>query len=194
MWANMSLYHDNDGDNLWRIIGFDMNLSWGAFFLDNPANDQGIQATNDNHKSFPLYGSSQALSLTGGNYNRIYDVIFDVPQTLEMFRRRMRTVLDALVLPPSSAANSSAVEQKVLAWRDLIISDGVVDRAKWGWPESGDKTTSLRPASLPESTTCSIVFLSAPPTLLRQTQRDKHCFAHRHVQDPKCGFPAPAAG
>ena len=26
---------------------------------------------------------------------------------------------------------------------------------------------------------------------MRQTQRDKHCFAHRHVQDPKCGFPAP---
>ena len=67
VWANMSLYHDNDGDNLWRIIGFDMNLSWGAFFLDNPDNDQGIQATNDKHKSFPLYGSSQALSLTGGN-------------------------------------------------------------------------------------------------------------------------------
>ena len=30
VWANMSLYHDNDGDNLWRIIPFDMNLSWGA--------------------------------------------------------------------------------------------------------------------------------------------------------------------
>src|SRR5205085_7822102 len=27
VWANMSLYHDNDGDNLWRIIPFDMNLS-----------------------------------------------------------------------------------------------------------------------------------------------------------------------
>jgi len=29
VWANMSLYHDNDGDNLWRIIPFDMNASWG---------------------------------------------------------------------------------------------------------------------------------------------------------------------
>ena len=73
VWANMSLYHDNDGDNLWRIVPFDMNLSWGAFYLDNSLNDSGIQATNDNHKSFPLYGSSAALSLTGGNYNRVYD-------------------------------------------------------------------------------------------------------------------------
>lgn len=137
VWANMSAYHDNDGDNLWRLISFDMNLSWGAFYMDNPANDTGIQAVNDPHKSFPLYGSSQALSLTSGNYNRIYDVIFDVPQTLEMFRRRMRTVLDELILPPGSPANSSAVEQKILAWRDRIVPDATLDRAKWGWPGVG---------------------------------------------------------
>src|SRR6185369_16173894 len=86
--ANMSLYHDNDGDDLWRIVPFDMNLSWGAFYLDNALNDSGIQATNDNHKSFPLYGSAVALSLTSGNFNRIYDVIFQVPQAREMFLRR----------------------------------------------------------------------------------------------------------
>jgi hypothetical protein len=137
VWANMSLYHDNDGDNLWRNISFDMNLSWGAFFMDNPANDTGIQAINDNHKSFPLYGSSQALSLTSGNYNRIYDVIFDIPETLEMFRRRMRTMLDRFVLPPGSPANTSPVEQKILAWRDLIIPDATLDRAKWGSPGIG---------------------------------------------------------
>ncbi len=137
VWANMSLYHDNDGDNLWRIIGFDMNLSWGAFYYDNGANDSGIQAVNDNHKSFPLYGSSQALSLTSGNYNRIYDVIFDVPQALEMYLRRMRTMLDTLVLPPGAPTNSSPVEQKILAWRDLIMVDGALDRAKWQWPAIG---------------------------------------------------------
>ncbi len=137
VWANMSIYHDNDGDDLWRIISFDMNLSWGAFFMDNPANDTGIQADNDAHKSFPLYGSSQALSLTSGNYNRIYDVIFDIPQTLEMFRRRMRTVLDEQVLPPGSLPGSSRVEQKILAWRDRIVADGALDRAKWGWPSVG---------------------------------------------------------
>ena len=149
VWANMSLYHDNDGDDLWRAISFDMNLSWGAFFMDNPANDQGIQATNDGHKSFPLYGSSQALSLTSGNYNRIYDVIFDVPETLEMFRRRMRTVLDNFVLPPGSAPGSSPVEQKILAWRDRILVEGALDRAKWGWPGIGGQN-NLPPASVTE--------------------------------------------
>jgi len=137
VWANMSLYHDNDGDDLWRIIGFDMNLSWGAFYMDNPANDTGIQATNDNHKSFPLYGSSQALSLTSGNYNRVYDVIFEVPQAREMYLRRMRTMLDTLVLPPGTPTNASPIEQKILAWRDLITAEGTRDRAFWGWPAVG---------------------------------------------------------
>ena len=137
VWANMSLYHDNDGDNLWRAVSFDMNLSWGAFYYDNAANDAGIQAVNDNHKSFPLYGSSQALSLTSGNYNRIYDVIFDVPETLEMFQRRTRTMLDTLVLPPGTPTNASPIEQKMLAWRDLITADAALDRAKWQWPAVG---------------------------------------------------------
>ena len=60
VWANMSIYHDNDGDDLWRIIPFDMNLSYGAAYMDN-ASFSGIQVTNDNLKSFPLYGSSQAI-------------------------------------------------------------------------------------------------------------------------------------
>jgi len=137
VWANMSLYHDNDGDGLWRIIPFDMNLSWGAFFLDNAANDTGIQATNDNHKSFPLYGSSQALSLTSGNYNRIYDVIFQVPQTREMFLRRMRTMLDKYVGPPGTPPNTSLIEQRIFPWRDLIVTEAANDRAKWGWPAIG---------------------------------------------------------
>lgn len=137
VWANMSLYHDNDGDGLWRIVPFDMNLSWGALFYDNAANDNGIQATNDNHKSFPLYGSSVALSLTSGNFNRIYDVIFQVPQTREMFLRRMRTMMDTLVLPPGTPLNASPIEQRMLAWRDLILEEAERDRARWGWPGIG---------------------------------------------------------
>jgi len=137
VWANMTLYHDNDGDHLWRIVPFDMNLSWGAFFLDNAANDTGIQATNDNHKSFPLYGSSQALSLTSGNWNRMYDVIFTVPETRQMFLRRMRSILDAYVKPIGTAPGLTPIEQHMLAWRDLIIPEANNDRAKWGWPAIG---------------------------------------------------------
>lgn len=137
VWANMSVYHDNDGDNLWRIIPFDMNLSWGAAYMDS-SDYSGIQVTNDNIKSFPLYGSSQAIPASGGgSWNRLYDVIFTVPQTREMFLRRMRTVLDEYVLPPGSITTNSPIYQKVVAWRNKIAGEAPVDRAWWGWPGKG---------------------------------------------------------
>ncbi len=136
VWANMSVYHDNDGDNLWRIVPFDLNLSWGAAYMDS-AEYSGIQVTNDYIKSFPLYGSSQAQPLGGGNWNRLYDVIFSVGATREMFLRRMRTVLDEYVKPPGTIATNSPIYQKVVAWRDKITVEAALDRAWWGWPGKG---------------------------------------------------------
>lgn len=134
VWANMSMYHDNDGDGLWRIIPFDMNLSWGAAFMDSAA-FAGIQVTNDNLKSFPLYGSSKVIADSGGTaWNRIYDVIFSVPPTREMFLRRLRTLLDTWVKPPGTPTNQLPLEPMILEWRDLIGEESVTDRAKWGWP------------------------------------------------------------
>jgi hypothetical protein len=141
VWANMSIYHDNDGDDLWRIIPFDLNLSWGAAYMDNSGSDpygySGIQSTNDNLKSFPLYGSSAALPEGLGNWNRMYDVIFQVPQTREMFLRRTRTVLDEYVKPPGTVPEQVPLYQKVIAWRNLISQEAQRDRAWWGWPNKG---------------------------------------------------------
>jgi len=137
VWANMSVYHDNDGDGLWRIIGFDMNLSFGAAFLDS-SEYSGIQVTNDNLKSFPLYGTSKALPSSGGSrWNRLYDVIFSVPQTREMFLRRMRTFLDTYVKPPGTPPDLLPIERHVLQWRNLIAEEAARDRVKWGWPGKG---------------------------------------------------------
>ncbi|HOP97341.1 MAG TPA: lamin tail domain-containing protein [Verrucomicrobiota bacterium] len=137
VWANMSLYHDNDGDGLWRVIPFDLNLSWGAAFMDTGA-FSGLQVTNDDLKSFPMYGSSQAVPSSGPtHFNRLYDAIFQVPQTREMFLRRLRTVLDEYIKPPGTPSESVPVEQKVLAWRDLIAEEAALDRAWWGWPPKG---------------------------------------------------------
>jgi hypothetical protein len=139
VWANMSLYHDNDGDNLWRTIPFDMNLSWGAIFYEggNPQVIEGVQSTNDIHKAHPLYGSSQALPLSGPGFNRIYDSFFLVPETRQMYLRRLRSMLDTYVGPIGTPAGASIVEQKIIAWRNLIAEEATRDRAFWGWPAKG---------------------------------------------------------
>lgn len=142
VWANMSLYHDNDGDGLWRIIPFDMNLSWGAIFYEGgvPSVIEGVQATNDIHKGHPLYGSSQTPALNSGNYNRVYDTIFLTPETRQMFLRRIRTLLDTWVKPPGTHPLLLPIEKYVRAWRDLIAVEAPLDRAKWGWPPKGGQS------------------------------------------------------
>jgi hypothetical protein len=134
VWAGMALYHDNDGDDLWRILPYDQNLSWGAAWMDAPAYG-GIQVTNDDLKSFPLYGSSQAVPSAGGGWNGMYDLIFQVPQTREMFLRSTRTMLDTYIKPPGTPVGTAPVDQMIIQWRNLIAADSLLDRAWWGWPD-----------------------------------------------------------
>ncbi len=141
VWANMTVYRDTLGDKLWHIIPFDMNLSWGAIFYEGGAACQayveGVQATNDVHKGHPLYGSGSCLPCGSANYNRMYDVFFQVPELRQMFLRRMRTLLDTVIKPPGTPTNSTFLEQMIVARRDLIADEANRDRAWWGWPAKG---------------------------------------------------------
>jgi hypothetical protein len=144
VWANMSAYRDSDGDGLWRLVPFDMNLSWGAIFYEGGdacrPYVEGVQATNDVHKAHPLYGSSQALPCGSGNWNRVYDVFFQVPELREMFLRRLRTLMDTYVKPPGTPPEELFLEKKVLAWRDLIAEEAARDRTRWNWPNKGGQS------------------------------------------------------
>ncbi len=133
VWANMSLYRDTFGDGLWRNIPFDMNASWGQLYGgSNP-----LEATVDASKSHPLYGGSS----TGGNFNRLYDVIVRLPETRQMLLRRQRSILDLLVQPPGTPFEQRILENRVVALTNLIGPEALLDRAKWGAsPWAGNKT------------------------------------------------------
>lgn len=133
VWANMSLYRDTFGDGLWRNIPFDMNASWGQLYGgSNP-----LEATVDASKSHPLYGGSS----TGGNFNRLYDVIVRLPETRQMLLRRQRSILDLLVQPPGTPFEQRILENRVIALTNLIGPEALLDRAKWGVsPWAANKT------------------------------------------------------
>ena len=153
VWANMTLYRDTEGDQLWRIIPFDMNLAWGAIFAEGspPELFTGVQSTNDTHKSHPLYGGSTILARSGpaGAWNRVYDVFFQVPEFREMFLRRMRTMLDQYIGPPGTPINASPAEQRILELYDLIYEEAINDRAWWGWRASAQGQNNFPPPPNP---------------------------------------------
>lgn len=124
VWANMSLYRDTFGDGLWRNIPFDMNASWGQLYGgSNP-----LEATVDGSKSHPLYGGSS----TGGNYNRLYDVIVRLPETRQMLLRRERSLLDQMVQPPETPVEARIIENHIRKMTNLISAEVTLDRTKWG--------------------------------------------------------------
>jgi len=149
VWANMSIYRDSEGDGLWRIIPFDLNLSWGQCYYGNSADYAVVNATLDNHKAHPLYGGSTCLPAESGNYNRIYDVIIQVPETRQMLLRRLRTLLDDWVKPPGTDPALSPVESHIKYMTNLLFTEAYRDRATWGIPANGGPY-GLGPNQMPD--------------------------------------------
>ncbi len=138
VWANMTLYRDTLGDKLWRIIPFDLNLSWGQLYYgDNPGANGSIQATNDTSKSHPFYGGSTILVSGGSGFNRVYDVIIQVPEARQMLLRRMRTLMDQFLQPPSTHPLLAVLNRRMSALTNLFWTEAFLDRQKWGWPPVG---------------------------------------------------------
>jgi hypothetical protein len=129
VWANMSIYRDTFGDELWRVIPFDMNASWGQRY----GGISPLDATLDTCKSHPLYGGSTIIACDGGSYNRIYDVVIAVPELRQMLLRRMRTVLDRWVLQPGVAPEARLLESHIRHMTNLIWTEAFLDRASWGY-------------------------------------------------------------
>ena len=133
VWANMSIYRDTFGDGLWRNIPFDMNASWGQLYGgSNP-----LEATVDSSKSHPLYGGSS----TEGNFNHLYDVIVQLPETRQMLLRRQRSIMDQWIQPPGTPDESLMIENYIKHMTNLISVEANLDRARWGFsPWASGKT------------------------------------------------------
>lgn len=133
VWANMTVYRDSEGTKEWRIIPFDVNLSFGQLFYgDSPSTNGGVQATNDNNKSHPLYGSSACCpSYAPTSYNRLYDAVIQTPATRAMLLRRIRTLMDRYL---ATSPALSPLEARFDTMGAQINAEAVLDRSRWGWP------------------------------------------------------------
>ncbi len=125
IWANMSLYHDNDGTGEWRPIAFDMNVSWGFSFATGE-----ILAEEDGFRSHPFFGAANVGASQG--VNQLYDAVVKVPETRAMLLRRMRSVLDRFWQPPGTAPSRRVIESHIATQTNLFWTEAILDRQKWG--------------------------------------------------------------
>src|SRR6185503_7421090 len=110
-----------------------MNASWGQRY----GGLNVLEGTADNQKSHPLYGNANGSTSDGpaapNYYNRVYDVIVQVPETRQMLLRRERTLLDRWAYEQGVASEARLLETHIKYMTNLIWDEAFLDRQKWGF-------------------------------------------------------------
>lgn len=87
---NYYLYRDTNGTEEWRPLIWDIDLNLGRNWRSGPAYFDDVFRNNN---------------LRAGPSNRMKDLIFDDPTLNDMYRRRVRTLMDEMYGSPSSPNN-----------------------------------------------------------------------------------------
>jgi hypothetical protein len=144
---NYYVYRDTLGTREWEILPWDTDLSWGRNWTDAGGYFTDTINSNNALNFYPGYndGGSQGSVQNKGTMNRLYTLMFDVPEFRSMYLRRLRTVMDQYLQPPGTP--NGILEARVNQMTDLMdppaiaTSDADRDRTKWStWGNDGGNT------------------------------------------------------
>jgi len=135
---NYYLYCDTGRTDLWQMWPWDVDLSFGRRWISHLTYwDQNLIANT------PLFI---------GSGNRLPQAIFEIPQTRQMYLRRVRTLMDDLLKPPGTPPEELHYEPRIDELAALLAPDAALDAARWGSDSWGNGSTApCCPQSLPEA-------------------------------------------
>ncbi len=123
---NYYLYRDSDGSREWQPIIWDVDLSHG----------HNYGGTNGGYFNDTLVTNN---TLERG-YNRLYSVVYESLEMRQMYVRRMRTLMDALMQPPGTTNGIFETQMRAIAAsvdpdpaNPSPWTDGDLDAARWGF-------------------------------------------------------------
>lgn len=128
---NYYVYHDNDGTGEWAILPWDVDLSWGRNWLDSEGYFTDTLFTNN---VLNFYNFNQQ----GKPSNRLYDLFFNQSDFRQMYLRRLRTLMDTLLMPPGTTGSQLVIEPQIRNYENLMAptnispSDATLDKNLWG--------------------------------------------------------------
>jgi hypothetical protein len=140
---NYYLYRDSDGTGEWAITPWDVDLTWGRNWLDSQGYFTDTIFTNN---VLNFYNSAQQ----GKPANRLFDLFFANADFRQMYLRRLRTLMDTILMPPGTPTNALVIEPLIRQYESRLNppgispSDTALDYAAWG-PWWGNTTYSIFP-------------------------------------------------
>lgn len=139
IWANISLYWDKNGNDVWMPLAYDHNLSFGAWYFgdDRATGRIGLRPTADEFKSHPFYSGWKVRAhaksgATVGSGNYAVEALWQNPEIRQMYLRRLRTLMDEHLKAPGTAQEETPFWDYVKLFKEVTADDAVLDRAKWG--------------------------------------------------------------
>ncbi len=131
---NYYVYRDTEGTKEWLVIPWDKDLTWGRNYVwpgDGVLSDD-IWAEHDPW-SEPRYGIYE-LRIEPNHWNRLIDAVLTSERGLEMYVRRLRTIMDEYLQPPGTPQTNCFLETHISEMYAAMEPDVLLDRAKWGNP------------------------------------------------------------
>ena len=98
---NFYLYRDTNGTQQWSIFPWDKDWTFG------------VRGDGGTHLEHPFFGDYAHRKQNANQWNVLYDTVFNDPVLREMYLRRLRTVMDELLQPPGTSAETAYFEQTV---------------------------------------------------------------------------------
>lgn len=139
IWANISLYWDKNGNDVWMPLAYDHNLSFGAWYFgdDRATGRIGLRPTADEFKSHPFYSGWKVRAhaksgATVGSGNYAVEALWQNPEIRQMYLRRLRTLMDEHLKAPGTAQEETPFWDYVTLFKEVVAADAELDRAKWG--------------------------------------------------------------
>ena len=130
---NFYVYRDTEGTGLWQMFPWDKDLTFGKTGLVNDSvtatKDGTVGPAGEPYVSHPFYGMA-GKNCCGVNY--LFDAVYSTPATREMFLRRLRTLMDALLQPPETPLDQLRYEMRLEDFFSQLQSDAALDLARWG--------------------------------------------------------------
>ena len=148
---NYYLYRDTEGTGEWAITPWDVDLTWGRNWLDASGYFTDTIFTNN---VLNFYNPSQQSKPA----NRLFDLFFANPDFRQMYLRRLRTLMDTMLMPAGTPTNALVIEPLVRQYESLMNpatispNDAALDYAAWG-PFWGNSALSVMPAAAEQMVT-----------------------------------------
>jgi CotH kinase protein/Lamin Tail Domain len=116
---NYYLYRDSNNTQLWSLLPWDMDLSFGHQWNQN-----------ENYFDDDLIFNDGLYVYQGGN--QLINRLIALPQFTQMYERRLKTLTDEFFGPPGQDISSSSVVAQINTLISQIGADALVDRNHWG--------------------------------------------------------------